>query len=288
LPGGDAHRVPINDIEEELLSQPTSGIRLLACDMDGTLFRLDMVISEKVQKAIARAQQAGVLVILATGRMPIAARAFVSLLGLTGPQIYANGALVQAIDGKVVSHLPLPADVARDVVVYCATRGFHVNAYVGDDVVVTRLSPEAEFTRKLNRVNPVVIEDLTHFVQANEPTKMVIVRLPTVEPGLLQEVQEAFRDRSLVFSSVAQYIEMVNPLVDKGRALKNLATSLGLGLDQVAAIGDGDNDLTLLSTAGLPIAMGNGTAKLKGIARHVVGSVEEDGVAEAIDRYVLS
>jgi Cof subfamily protein (haloacid dehalogenase superfamily) len=269
------------------VAQSESGIRLLALDMDGTIFRQDLVISARVQDAIARAQRAGVLVILATGRMPAATRSFVTMLGLTGPQIYANGALVQTVAGEVVSHLPIEAAVARDIVTYTSDRGFHVNAYVGEDVYVSRLGPEAEFTRMLNRINPVVVDDIGAFVQTHEPTKMVIVRLPAVEAGLLVEVQIAFRDRSLVFSSVPQYIEMVNPLVDKGRALKNLANLLGIGLDRVAAIGDGDNDFTLLSAAGLPIAMGNGTARLKSIARHVVGSVEQDGVAEAIDRFIL-
>src|SRR5258707_7452536 len=81
------------------------GIRLLACDMDGTLFRQDLVISERVQLAIGRAQQAGVIVALATGRMPAAARSFVKLLGLSGPQIFSNGALVQTPDGEVVLHV---------------------------------------------------------------------------------------------------------------------------------------------------------------------------------------
>jgi hypothetical protein len=125
------------------------------------------------------------------------------------------------------------------------------------------------------------------FVEKNGPTKLVVVRLPTVEAGLLPEIQAAFRDRLLVSSSVPQYVEMINPSVDKGRALVNLATRLGFPIEQVAAIGDADNDLTLLGSAGLPIAMGNGTAKMKSIARHVVGTVEQDGVAEAIDRFIL-
>jgi hydroxymethylpyrimidine pyrophosphatase-like HAD family hydrolase len=117
---------------------------------------------------------------------------------------------------------------------------------------------------------------------------MVVVRLPLVDAGLLSEIAVAFQDRLLVSSSVPQYVEMVNPQVDKGRALNYLATQLGLQRGQVAAIGDADNDLTLLGAAGLPIAMGNGTARLKALARHVVGTVEHDGVAEAIDKFIIA
>ncbi len=270
------------------MTESAPRIKLVACDMDGTLFRGDLIISEKVQAAIARAQAAGVTVALATGRMPVAARTFVTMLELAGPQIYANGALIQSTDGRIIYHLPVDSAVAQRVVGYCVERGMHLNGYVGDDVYVSKIGPEAEFTRKLNRINPVEVANLGEFVAKSSPTKLVIVRLPIVEEGLLARLQHDFRGDLLIFSSVAQYCEMVNPLVDKGRALRSLTDSMGLTRDEVAAIGDGDNDLTLLGAAGFPIAMGNGTAQLKAIAREIVGTVEQDGVAEAIDRFVLA
>jgi Cof subfamily protein (haloacid dehalogenase superfamily) len=270
------------------LSANSSGIRLLACDMDGTLFRGDLIISAKVQAAIAAAQQAGVLVVLATGRMPAAARTFVRLLNLGGPQIFSNGALVASVDGEVVFHLSVDSPTARHVVNYCAERRLHVNAYIGDDVYVASIGPEAEFTRRLNRLNPIAVPDLGEFVSTSAPTKMVVVRLPEVESGLLPQLQQDFVGELLIFSSVPQYCEMVNPNVDKGRALANLIGRLGIPREAVAAIGDGDNDVTLLEAAGLPIAMGNATTELKSVAREIVGSVEEDGVAEAIDRFVIA
>lgn len=255
--------------------------------MDGTLFRGDLVIADRVRTAIAAAQTAGVLVVLATGRMPAAARAFVRLLGLSGPQIFANGALVATVDGEAVFHLTVDVAVARQVVTYCAERRLHVNAYVGDDVYVASIGPEADFTRQLNRLNPIAVPDLGGLVGSSAPTKMVVVRLPRVETGLLPQLQQDFRGQLVVFSSVPQYCELVNPGVDKGRALARLIELLDIPRDAVAAIGDGDNDVTLLEAAGFPIAMGNGTARLKSIAREIVGSVEADGVAEAIDRFVL-
>ncbi|MGH2458112.1 MAG: Cof-type HAD-IIB family hydrolase, partial [Chloroflexota bacterium] len=244
------------------MSANTPRIRLLACDMDGTLFRSDLKISQAVQAAILAAQRAGVHVVLATGRMPAAARTFVDLLQLTGPQIYYNGALVSTPGGEELFHLPVTTAAARGVVELARQASMHVNAYVGDTIYVDRLTPEAEFTRQLNRVDPVAVGDLVAFLE-RPPTKLVIVRLPRVEDGLIPRLATAFAGQVSVSSSVPQYCEMINPEVDKGKALRALADHFGLAMNQVAAIGDGDNDLTLLRTAGVSFAMGNGTANLK-------------------------
>lgn len=265
------------------MSASARRIRLLACDMDGTLFRSDLKISRRVQEAITAAQHAGIHVVLATGRMPAAAGPFVDLLQLTGPQIYYNGALVSTPGGEQLFHLPVQTAAARGVVELARLSSMHVNAYVGDTIYVDRLTPEAEFTRQLNRVDPVPVGDLIAFLE-RPPTKLVIVRLPRVEDGLIPRLATAFVGKVSVSSSVPQYCEMINPEVDKGKALRALADHFGLAMDEVAAIGDGDNDLTLLKAAGVSFAMGNGTATLKSIATHIVGTVEEDGVAQAISQ----
>jgi hydroxymethylpyrimidine pyrophosphatase-like HAD family hydrolase len=90
-----------------------------------------------------------------------------------------------------------------------------------------------------------------------------------------------------VTRSNPEFVEMLSPLVDKGVALREVAAHYGIPMDRVAAIGDSYNDLPLLRVAALRIAMGSAPPELKAEANAVVGDVEHDGVAEAIDRFVF-
>src|SRR5207245_5315022 len=89
------------------------------------------------------------------------------------------------------------------------------------------------------RLNPIAVANLGEFVSNSAPTKMVVVRLPEVEAGLLPQLQRDFVGELLIFSSVPQYCEMVNPNVDKGRALANLIGRLGIPREAVADRGVG-------------------------------------------------
>jgi hydroxymethylpyrimidine pyrophosphatase-like HAD family hydrolase len=100
-------------------------------------------------------------------------------------------------------------------------------------------------------------------------------------------MEQTVGNDAYVTRSNPEFVEMLSPLVDKGKALREVAAHYGVSMDRVAAIGDSYNDLPLLRAASLKIAMGSGPEELKAEATAVVADVHNDGVAEAIDRFVF-
>jgi hydroxymethylpyrimidine pyrophosphatase-like HAD family hydrolase len=99
---------------------------------------------------------------------------------------------------------------------------------------------------------------------------------------------QRLNSHAYVTRSYPEFVEILNPRVDKGEALRFVAARLGVAMDDVVAIGDSWNDAPLLEAAGFGIAMGSAPDELRRVAKAVVGDVETDGVAEALERYVLA
>jgi HAD superfamily hydrolase (TIGR01484 family) len=104
----------------------------------------------------------------------------------------------------------------------------------------------------------------------------------------LPRVQQLCGDRAYVTRSIAYFLEVMNSRVNKGKSLAIVAAHLGIPLEEVMAVGDSWNDAPLLQTAGFGVAMGSAPPELRDIADAVVADVENDGVAEALERYVLA
>lgn len=261
--------------------------RMIAIDLDDTLLTKDLTISPRTKEYIRRAREAGVHVTLATGRMYQSALPYARELALNLPLITYQGALVkETVSGEELLHLPLPLDLAREVISRIAPH-FHTNVYVDDTLYVEKLTPEAVQYGRVCGVVPHPVGDLLKFLD-RAPTKVLAVGKENELNILREQMQRYFGSALHITKSKPHFLEFSHPLATKGHALDMLARRWGLRADQVIAIGDSDNDLEMLDYAGLGVVMGNARPEVQARADYITRSNDEDGVAEVIARFVLA
>lgn len=263
-------------------------IRLIAIDIDGTLLTPTHELSPRTETALKKAQEQGVLVILATGKTPFSAREFVTRLSLRTPGIYVQGTAIYDADGTPRHQQGLSADLARQIITFAEDRGFHVALYSGAKVLMRKLSGHEKMLTSRHEPLPEVVGPLQNLLDEFPVSKLIIFQNPEGQklPSLRWQIN-AQVNGAVSMVMVEDQLEVLPPGVSKGAALKTLLRELKIPAEQVLAIGDHDNDLEMLQLAGISVAMGNATPKIKQAAKHIVASNAEDGVAEALERFVL-
>lgn len=259
-------------------------IKLIVTDLDGTLLGSDGKVPERNAAAVARAREAGVGVAIATGRMYPSAMHFASLLGTTAPIVCYNGAMVRTVDGREIMHDPLELPTALRCLEYCRTHGVYVQAYIDDVLLVSEMSAEhAEFYMAHYGIRGVPVGDEL-FSPKRAPTKLLAMTSGIDETHrVIDDISRALGDAIYATSSDPIFVEMMDPKVSKARAMKIMCESIGLSADEILAIGDGENDASMIAAAGIGVAMGNARAAAKDAADIVVDTNDECGFAQAVE-----
>lgn len=262
-------------------------IKFIACDLDGTLLNGQGAISARTQAVIKLAQDKGAIFSIATGRMFCSALQFASLLETKGPVISYNGALVkEAVTGQVLRSLPLDLAAAGEVLAYCKEKGWYAQKYENDFLYVHSLTGYAErYSKKVNVPVEAQGEAFYEFVQP--PDKLMLVVEPEEQPSILADLKEKFAGKVFITTSNSRFVEIIRPGVNKAAALKFVCSHLGVDSSEVMAIGDSFNDMEMLEYAGVGVAVENADPQVKAISDFVTLSNDNDGVAKAIEKYVL-
>lgn len=261
--------------------------RLIVIDVDGTLIERGKSISPRVHEAIARTQQRGVYVTLASGRMYLLLEPLVEMLGLRSPVICYGGALiVDPVTREPRYRRGVPLDLAREVIVAARSRALPARVYIDNRVFVDRIDPNAFNYESLTRVRATAVGDLLAFLQ-DDPTHLAVDAPPERTRSLVEEMRQIFHPRLHVTTGHPLLTEFSHPSVHKGSAVAWLARTLGIPLREVLAIGDDWNDVEMLHCAGLGIAVENAHPDVLAVAEEIVPSVADDGVAVALERFVL-
>ena len=264
-------------------------IRLFVVDLDGTLLHSQGMLTPESLDAIQRCTRAGIKVIMATARPPRSSRLFYEQLRLTTPSIHYNGALICDLTaGQVILHRPIPGDLAREL--HDAALQIDPAAVISLEVcdkwyINRRMTAFKTETERIG-FKPDYVGDLHRFF--NEPVTKVLISFPTTGSHVAsQKLQDVFNGRLSFTKSEEGIVQIMNGGVSKGTAVRFLMERFGITRDEAAAAGDAPNDISMFEAVGLSIAMANAYPETKAAATRVTLDHDENGVAVAIEKWIL-
>jgi len=264
-------------------------IRLIALDLDQTVFGTDLVVSARVRNAIARAQTAGVIVTLATGREARLAARFARELKVTAPVICSQGGCIyDHVSERTLHDVRLPAETLPRILESARRHGWNIHFDASDRLYFPKESTHAPVIFELLRYsNWVRVVDLLRDMP--ELPGKVVVTLDHVEDRarVVAQMEAELGDCLTPVTSHPHLVEGLPQGVHKGHGLSWLAKHLGVEQPCVMAIGDSEADIPMIEWAGVGVAMGNASAAAKAAADWVAPSLEQDGVAAAIEKYAF-
>lgn len=265
--------------------------KLIVSDFDDTMVDDSQVVSEATIQAIRDYENRGGKFVFCTGRMISAILPHAKKLGLKGEIIGYQGAVVADIEsGKFLVEHAIPYDKAMQVAEYLEKRGLYYHVYEDDTFVIKEETVFSQGYRYFTFKEPKIVgKNLTEYMTEKHlsPTKILIINEPSKIPAILDEMQAVFGDMLLVNSSKRFIVEIVPLDIDKGSAVKELAERLGVSLDEVITIGDGLNDIPMLSCGAFGIAVENANPKAKEVAKLIAPSCTEEPIKWVIERYTF-
>ena len=270
--------------------------RLVAIDLDGTLLSPAGEVTPRTAAAVRAVVAAGFRVCFATGRNWTESRAIIASVGHHGPAVFVGGAtVVDTRDGRVIHHSLMHPQLAADVCRFFEGHGEAAMAL--QDVVVTGvdylITGDVELNRslklwmELTRASYTRVPDL-----AGQPHRHTIRVSVVNEPAATATLSAGLRERfgpRVVFHSVAvpshgvDVLEVFDPAVNKWAGLLRVAAELGVDPADTVAVGDDVNDIPMVRSAGLGVAMGNARPELKAVAKRVIGTNADDGLAAFLE-----
>ena len=253
-----------------------SAVQGVFIDLDGTVVDHAELLPSAVE-SVAALQDAGVPVVVSTGRMFISARRFADLLDAADPVVCFQGALVGLRSTQeVLRHEQLAVDDARAIIAAIVETGEHLNVMTSDAFYVAEDNAEAQRYAQSARVPVNAVGDLVAWL--DQPvTKLVVSGEPERMDALRDALVPRFGERAFIAKSLPHYLEVAAPGVHKGVGCAFAAATLGLDPACCVAIGDGENDLEMLEWAGFGIAVDGGHPALLATADWIAPPVEDEG-----------
>ena len=268
-------------------------IKLVALDLDGTLLNSDKNISVGNKKAISKAKELGVKIVLCTGRPLLGIKRYLKELNLLEEGDYAityNGGLVQKNNtSEILSQKTLTYHQIKEL--YEMSQALDIPMNMIDlDFVYEPAYPEQRESlySSLNSSSlPFINKSIDSFEENHYFNKVVFCTESSVLDQAIERIPEEIKNSYSMMKSRPILFEIMHPEVDKGKGIGTLCELLGISPDEVMACGDEENDLAMLDFAGVSVAMDNASDIVKKKSTFLSRSNDEDGVAHALEKFVL-
>ncbi|MGL5379862.1 sugar-phosphatase [Clostridium sp.] len=266
--------------------------KLIALDMDGTLLREDKSVSERTKKTIQEARDMGVTVVLATGRPIEGVRRYLEELKMLGENDYVlsyNGALVQKTKNKeAVSEIALSGSDVHYLHNLSKELGVNIHAFSEKQGLITpKNSKYTEVEATINEIKVTEV-DFTKVDKDDVIIKIMMIDEPEILGAAIEKLPKEVYEKYTVVKSTPYFLEFLNKEANKGTGVELLANHLGIKREEVITMGDAGNDLHMIEYAGLGVAMENAFEEVKKAADYITDSNNNDGVAKAIEKFVLN
>ena len=271
-----------------MIQQPEYPIKMIAIDLDDTLIRDDTTVSDYTKDTIRRAQQKGIHIMIATGRMYATASPYGRMLGLGDiPMMLFGGGLIQTLESKKIlySH-PIPQEDAAQLLSLAKEKGWMMQSYIDDVLRVAEYNHWVADYERITHSHAVVCGD-DFYTPCGAPDKLLSCDEHEVLLQRAKEIEEAMPGRFDIMCSKPTVLEITPKGISKGVCLKRLCDIYGISLQNVMSFGNGMNDLSMLKAAGFGVAVANAVPEVREQVPYVTASNNEDGVARAIEKFIL-
>lgn len=262
-------------------------IRLVIADVDGTLVTRDKVLTARAISSISRLRDANVLFAITSGRPPKGMDMFIHPLGLSEPIFAFNGGVVFNPDYSVIASHSVPTDLAAEALRFIGEHGLDGWLYTETDwYVLDSNAPHVAREQWTVKFPPTVVSDFGPHLEQVVKIVGVSDDLPAVA-RCEKEMQAWCGTRISAQRSQPYYLDVTHLNANKGEVVLMLSQLLAIPPEQIATIGDQPNDVLMFNKSGVSIAMGNASTEVQSAATYVTTSNEEEGFANAMERFVL-
>ena len=263
-------------------------IKLVATDIDGTILGGDFEFKPSVKDCIKNLQDKGIKIVLVTGRMHCAATKIAEELGITTPIVSYQGGLIKEINNRcdTLYQSDVNSNTAKSIIQWARKNNVHINLYMNDVLYVEEDNETIQRYTKARFINYKVcsFDDL----EIKNVNKILGIDFNNADrvTNWVNELKEKHPNLYIV-KSTPYFCEIAEQTATKGCAVEFLQNLWGIKKEETLAIGDQDNDIELLKSAGIKVAMGNASDALKQYADYITDHVDEDGWVNALEKYCL-